>query len=78
MRRKIYCTEDENISKEDLLQDRIKKIQDNFSYAVDGLDKLIADGRADDAEIIASQLEEGVELAVDAIAQTLVEGGVEE
>lgn len=59
MKRIIRCA-DEN-SREDLINDKISDVKDDFDFVLSGTDKLIRSGNLDDAESIVDALSDDIQ-----------------
>ena len=70
MKRYIKNAE-EPISKEDKLKDAIGTLQDDFSFAIDGISKLSADGNTDKALELVNSLSEMINASIEEMAENI-------
>ena len=63
----------EGATPEEEFLDSLDPIEDNFSYALDGLKKIAADGYRGDAEEIATKLSGAIDAAISDISAILAE-----
>ena len=68
---KRYIRNAEEISIEDKLADLINTVKDNFNFAIDGIEKLAADGDISNAIEKARTLNEMIDGAVGEIAEDI-------
>ena len=68
---KRYIRTAEEISIEDKLADLINTVKDNFNFAIDGIEKLAADGDISNAIEKARTLNEMIDGAVGEIAEDI-------
>lgn len=71
MKRYIRSAEDSAPSKEDMLNDILTKVKDNFNFAIDGIEKIASDGDVDSAMKHATTLNEMIDGAVGEIAEDI-------
>ena len=63
----------EGDSAADVFEDALNAIEDDFDYAIGGLEKISQDGYPADAKEIAEQLKAGIDAAVASISAILAE-----
>ena len=63
----------EGTTAEEAFNDLLDAIEDDFNYALDGLDKLAQDGYPADAKQIAEQLQASINASVSSISAILAE-----
>ena len=68
---KRYIRTAEEISIEDKLADLVNTVKDNFNFAIDGIEKLAADGDISNAIEKARTLNEMIDGAVGEIAEDI-------
>lgn len=70
MKRYIKSAENSS-SKEDLLTEAIDKLQDDFDFAISGIEKLAADGNIDKAIELVSTTSQMINGAVEEMAENI-------
>lgn len=70
MKRYIKSAENSS-SKEDLLAEAIDKLQDDFDFAISGIEKLAADGNIDKAIELVSTTSQMINGAVEEMAENI-------
>ena len=73
MKRYIRNAE-EPTSKQEMVDDQIDILKDDFNYAIDGIYKLSADGNADKALELLSSLSQMINASIEEIAEGIAEG----
>ena len=71
MKRFIRAAEGEKLSAEDRLADMLAALKDNFNFAIDGIEKISADGSTSLAIEHATTLSEMIEGAIGEIAEDI-------
>lgn len=73
MKRYIISAESDAPSAEDRLNDVLSVLKDNFNFAIEGIEKIAADGDVSGALQEANALNEMIDGAIDGIAGTIAE-----
>lgn len=63
--------------KDTRLDDTISILKDDFNYCIDGIEKLGADGKTNDALAVATELTNGVNSTISKIAKLVINSGTE-
>ena len=66
--------EDKAPDKEELLDDALGVLKDDFNFAIDGIAKISADGNVNQALDLASALSDAINAVIDEIAQGIAKG----
>lgn len=71
MKRWIKAAEEGNTAARDSFDDKISMAQDNFDFAIDGINKIAADGNLAQAEELVTKLNSMVDSAIAEITASI-------
>lgn len=73
MKKFIHAAEDVDLTAEEMLSEMISTVKDNFNFAIDGIEKIAADGDVENALNHATTLNEMIDGAVGEIAEDIAQ-----
>lgn len=71
MRKFIVCAKDTNTSKEDMFADALDKLEEDFDFAISGIEKLASDGNIDRAIELVQTTSAMINGAIEDIAEDI-------